>query len=245
MSGHSKWSSIKHKKGALDAKRGKLFTKLSRDITLVAKHGSDPVSNSSLRLAIQKAKDANMPAANIERAIKKASGPDSGTVLQEITYEGYGPGGSAIIIDAVTDNKNRTASEVRLAFNRNGGNLSESGVVAWQFKMNGLLHINNFSGDIDDLQLLAIDSGAIDIVINDNEIEIITDPSSIESVRLILNNNNIEVNSMEVARIPENLLELNKDDTLKTIKLLEIIDDLDDVSRVQTNIAISDELLTI
>ena len=245
MSGHSKWASIKHKKGALDAKRGKLFTKLSRDITLVAKNGSDPLSNSSLRLAIQKAKDANMPAANIERAIKKASGPDSGTVLQEITYEGYGPGGSAIIIDAVTDNKNRTASEVRLAFNRNGGNLSEPGVVAWQFKMNGLLHINNFSGDIDNLQLLAIDSGAIDIVINDNEIEIITEPSSIESVRSILNNNNIEVNSMEVTRIPENLLELNKDDTLKTIKLLEIIDDLDDVSRVQTNIAISDELLAI
>ncbi|MBR73708.1 MAG: YebC/PmpR family DNA-binding transcriptional regulator [Dehalococcoidaceae bacterium] len=243
MSGHSKWSSIKHKKGALDAKRGKLFTKLSRDITLAAKTGDQPESNSSLRLAIQKAKDANMPNANIERAIKKASGVDKANQLEEITYEGYGPGGSAIIVDAVTDNKNRTASEVRLAFNRNNGNLGESGVVAWQFKTKGLLRIENFQGDLESVQLAAIDSGAEDINIENNNIEIVTDASTLEKVRLELAQQNISIDSMEIARIADNLLELDENDVRKTIKLLEALDDLDDVSRVQSNIAIPDQIL--
>ena len=244
MSGHSKWSSIKHKKGALDAKRGKLFTKLSRDLTIAAKSGSEPESNSALRLAIQKAKDANMPSANIDRAIKKATGVGSENILEEIVYEGYGPGGSAIIVDAITDNKNRTASEVRLAFNRNGGNLGESGVVAWQFKICGLLRIEGFSGDTDAVQLLAIDNGAEDIIIDGTNIEIITDPVLLEPVRLNLMNENISIASMEIIRIADNLLKLDNRDVLKTIKLLEALDDLDDVSRVQSNIAIPDEILT-
>jgi YebC/PmpR family DNA-binding regulatory protein len=244
MSGHSKWSSIKHKKGALDAKRGKLFTKLSRDITITAKAGSDPESNSGLRLAIQKAKDANMPSANIDRAIKKATSVGSENILEEIVYEGYGPGGSAIIVDAITDNKNRTASEVRLAFNRNGGNLGESGVVAWQFKISGLLRIVNFSGNVDEMQLLAIDSGAEDISIDGANIEIMTDPTLLESVRLNLTNQSISITSMEITRVADNLLELDNSNVLKTIKLLEALDDLDDVSRVQSNIAIPDEILT-
>jgi YebC/PmpR family DNA-binding regulatory protein len=237
MSGHSKWSSIKHKKGALDAKRGKLFTKLSKDLTIAAKSGSEPESNAVLRLAIQKAKDANMPSTNIDRAIKKASGVGSESILE-------GPGGSAIIVDSITDNKNRTASEVRLAFNRNGGNLGESGVVAWQFKVCGLLRIEDYLGDTDEMQLLAIDSGAEDISIDGANIEIITDPSLLESIRLNLVNKNISIASMEIIRIADNLLTLDNHDVLKTIKLLEALDDLDDVSRVQSNIAIPDEILT-
>ena len=243
MSGHSKWSTIKHAKAITDARRGKLFTKLSRDITLAAKTGDQPESNASLRLAIQKAKDANMPNANIDRAIKKASGTDKANILEEITYEGYGPGGSAIIVDAITDNKNRTASEVRLAFNRNDGSLGESGVVAWQFKIKGLLRIENFDGDLDAVQLAAIDSGAEDINIESNNIEIITNASTLETVRLQLFEQNINVDSMEIARIADNLLELSENDVRKTIRLLEALDDLDDVSRVQSNIAIPDQIL--
>ncbi|MBI52074.1 MAG: YebC/PmpR family DNA-binding transcriptional regulator [Chloroflexi bacterium] len=243
MSGHSKWSSIKHKKGALDAKRGKLFTKLSRDITLAAKTGDQAESNASLRLAIQKAKDANMPNANIDRAIKKASGADKTSQLEEITYEGYGPGGSAIIVDAITDNKNRTASEVRLAFNRNNGSLGESGVVAWQFQIKGLLRIENFEGDLDAVQLAAIDSGAEDINIDNNNIEIITDASTLENVRSQLTELSVSISSMEITRIADNLLEIEENDVRQTIKLLEALDDLDDVSRVQSNIAIPDRIL--
>ena len=164
MSGHSKWSTIKHKKGALDAKRGKLFTKLSKEIIVAAREGSDPEMNFRLRLAIQNAKASNMPSDNIERSIKKGSGEDtSGATYEEITYEGYGPGGTAFILQALTDNKNRTAAEVRSCFSKNGGNLAESGAVSWNFETKGVIDVNADKDSVEEISMEGIDAGAVDV----------------------------------------------------------------------------------
>ena len=170
MSGHSKWSTIKHKKGALDAKRGKLFTKLSKEIIVAAREGSDPEMNFRLRLAIQNAKASNMPSDNIERSIKKGSGEDtSGATYEEITYEGYGPGGTAFILQALTDNKNRTAAEVRSCFSKNGGNLAESGAVSWNFETKGVIDVNADKDSVEEISMEGIDAGAIDVDVDENE----------------------------------------------------------------------------
>ncbi|HRC61875.1 MAG: YebC/PmpR family DNA-binding transcriptional regulator [Dehalococcoidia bacterium] len=245
MSGHSKWSSIKHKKGALDAKRGQLFTKLARDITMAARGGGsgDPSMNAPLRLAIARAKDNNMPNDNIERAIQRGTGGGDTDTLIEITYEGYGPGGTAVIVEAVTDNRNRTVAEVRAAFSRGGGNLGESGAVAWQFDTRGVITVEAKGTDPDEVQLTAIEAGALDISVDEDEVEVLTEPADLEAVREALTSSGLKVAQAEISRVPRTLISLDEKAAIQTLKLLERLDDLDDVSRVYSNADFPDEVL--
>ena len=244
MSGHSKWSSIKHKKAATDAKKGQLFTKLARDITMAARQGDpNPDANASLRLAVLKARAANMPSENIDRAIKKAIGGGEGVNLQEVTYEGYGPGGTAVIVQAVTDNRNRTVAEVRFAFSRGGGNLGEAGAVGWQFDTRGLITIDATGRDLDELQMTAIEAGALDIEIGDDTMDVITEASDLHKVREALEAQKITVESAELAAIPKSKVELNEKDSEAALRLFEKLDDLDDVSRVYSNAVLNDAIL--
>lgn len=245
MSGHSKWSSIKHKKGALDAKRGQLFTKLARDITMAARNGSggDASMNPALRLAISRAKDNNMPNDNIDRAVARGAGSGDSDNLIEITYEGYGPGGTAVIVEAVTDNRNRTVADVRAAFSRGGGNMGDSGAVAWQFETRGVISIEAGSSDIDEVQLAAIEAGALDVSVDDDEVEVLTEPAEMEAVREALTGAGLKVARAEVSRVPKILVSLDEKAAIQTLKLLERLDDLDDVSRVYTNADFPAEVL--
>lgn len=244
MSGHSKWSSIKHKKAATDAKKGQLFTKLARDITMAARQGDpNPDVNAALRLAVLKARSANMPGENIDRAIKKAIGAGEGANLTEVTYEGYGPGGTAVIVQAVTDNRNRTVAEVRFAFSRGGGNLGEAGAVGWQFDPRGLITIDATGKDLDELQMQVIEAGAVDIDISDDSMDVITEPADLHKVREALEAHGITVESAELAPIPKSRVELNEKDSEAALRLFEKLDDLDDVSRVYSNAVISDAIL--
>ncbi|TAK79106.1 MAG: YebC/PmpR family DNA-binding transcriptional regulator [Dehalococcoidia bacterium] len=244
MSGHSKWSSIKHKKAATDAKKGQLFTKLARDITMAARQGDpNPDANAALRLAVLKARAANMPGENIDRAIKKAIGGGEGANLQEVTYEGYGPGGTAVIVQAVTDNRNRTVAEVRYAFSRGGGNLGEAGAVGWQFDPRGLITVETEGKDLDEMQMLAIEAGAVDIDLGDGTMDVITEPSDLHKVREALEAQGVTVESAELAPIAKTKVELNEKDSEAALRLFEKLDDLDDVSRVYSNAVISDAVL--
>lgn len=237
MSGHSKWSSIKHKKGALDAKRGQLFTKLAREVTVAANQGggADPTMNAGLRIAVQRAKDANMPNANIERAIQRAVGGGDADQLVEVTYEGYGPGGTAVLVEAVTDNRNRTVAEVRLAFSRGGGNLAEAGAVSWQFDLRGLVAVSAAGVDPDEVQLAAIEAGAHDVSFDDEEVEVVTEPGDLETIRRQLVEAGFAVARSEIARVPQSVVELDEKAAEQTLRLLERLDELDDVSRVYSN----------
>ncbi|RLT35639.1 MAG: YebC/PmpR family DNA-binding transcriptional regulator [Chloroflexi bacterium] len=236
MSGHSKWSSIKHKKGALDAKRGQLFTKLARDIVMAARNGGgDPSMNAGLRLAIQSAKDSNMPKDNIDRAVQKGVGGGDTDALMEITYEGYGPGGTAIMIDAVTDNRNRTVADIRAAFSRGGGNLGETGAVAWQFETRGVIELSAPGIDPDEVQLTAIEAGASDVSVDGSDVEVLTEPGEMEAVREALSKARLAVVRAEIARVPKLTVELDEKAAIQMLKLLERLDDLDDVSRVYSN----------
>ncbi len=244
MSGHSKWSSIKHKKAATDAKKGQLFTKLARDITMAARQGDpNPDANAALRLAVLKARAANMPGENIDRAIKKAIGGGEGSNLQEVAYEGYGPGGTAVIVQAVTDNRNRTVAEVRFAFSRGGGNLGEAGAVGWQFDTRGLITIDSAGKDLNDLQMVAIEAGALDIDLGDETMDVITEATDLHKVREALEAQGITVESAELAAIAKNKVELNEKDSEAALRLFEKLDDLDDVSRVYSNAVLSDAIL--
>lgn len=245
MSGHSKWSSIKHKKGALDAKRGQLFTKLARDITMAARNGAggDPSMNAPLRLAITRAKDNNMPNDNIDRAVARGAGAGEADNLVEITYEGYGPGGTAVIVEAVTDNRNRTVAEVRAAFSRGGGNMGDSGAVAWQFDTRGVISIVAKGTDPDEVQLTAIEAGALDVSVDEDDVEVLTEPADLESVREALTGAGLKVASAEVSRVPRLLVALDEKAAIQTLKLLERLDDLDDVSRVYSNADFPAEVL--
>ena len=245
MSGHSKWSSIKHKKGKIDAKRGQLFTKLARDITMAARGGVDPEMNASLRLAISKAKDSNMPHANIERASQRGSRDGDADNLEEVTYEGYGPGGTAVLVDAVTDNRNRTVAELRLVFSRGGGNLAENGAVAWQFETMGVIHVSTVDSDPDEVQLVAIEVGAFDVEesTDGSAIEVYTQPGSTESVREALTSAGFKVESADLAKIPQNNVELEEATAVATLRMLERLDDLDDVSKVHSNAVFTDAVL--
>lgn len=237
MGGHSHWSQIKRQKGASDAKRGAAFTKLSREITVAAREGGgDPGMNARLRLAIEKARDNNMPADTIKRAIERGTGAGEGAAtLQEITFEGYGPGGVAILIQTVTDNRNRTVSELRTTLSRGGGNLGESGSVAWQFESRGMITIEADSQDPEDLALAAIDTGAEDVRVEGNFVEVYTAPTDLDRVRRQLQEAGLKIASAELSMVPKNTLPLDEKTAVQALKLLDQLEELDDVQKVYSN----------
>jgi YebC/PmpR family DNA-binding regulatory protein len=235
MGGHSHWSTIKRQKGASDAKRGQLFTRLSREISVAAKDGGqDATMNPRLRLAIDKAKENNMPADTIKRAIERG-GPGDAASLQEITFEGYGPGGVAILIQTVTDNRNRTVTEVRLALNRNGGSMGESGSVAWQFESRGVIAIESDGAEPDEIALSAIDAGAEDVRVDSGFIEVITAPTDLDKVRRVIADSGVKIASAELSMVPKNSLPVDETTASSALKLLDILEDLDDVQKVYSN----------
>lgn len=240
MSGHSKWSTIKREKGAKDAKRGAVFTKLGNQIAIAARGGTDPNMNSALALAIEKAKAANMPMQNIQRAIDRVA-DKSAAQLEEVVYEGYGPGGTAIIVEAATDNKNRTYPEVRHAFSKNGGNIAEPGSVAFQFTRRGVIRVE-FSGDADEALLTVLDSGAEDASVEDGEIVVYTDMKELHSVREKLAAD-FKVVDAELSFVPNMTVAIDDEETArKLLKVLDALDDLDDVSNVSSNAEFADTL---
>lgn len=244
MSGHSKWSSIKHKKGAADAKRGKIFTRLIREITVAARMGGgDPSGNPRLRSAIAAAKAENMPKENIERAIKKGTGELEGTSYEESSYEGYGPGGVAVLVDCLTDNKNRTVAEVKHAFERHGGNLGEPGCVAWMFDKKGLIVVEKDQVDEEKLLDLALEAGAEDVNDEENEFEVITDPGDFEGVREVIEGEKIPYTLAEISMIPKNTVKLEGKKAQQMLSLMQALEDNDDVSNVYANFDIPDEVM--
>jgi len=244
MSGHSKWSSIKHQKGVADARRGQLFTKLTREIIVAVRQGgSNPDANYRLRLAIQRARDSNMPTDNIGKAIKRGSGTLEGVTLVEMVLEGYGPSGVAILIQALSDNRNRTLQDVRNIFSRSGGSLGESGCVAWLFDSKGLITVETNDLDAEELALQAIDAGAEDVKIENSYVEIYTKPEELEMVRIALDQKNLPIASAELSMMPKTMVELEEKAALQTLKLLDKLEGLDDVQHVFSNIDFSDSTL--
>jgi YebC/PmpR family DNA-binding regulatory protein len=244
MSGHSKWSTIKRQKGAADAQRGQLFTKLSKEIILAAKAGGpDTAANLRLRLAVQKARQSNMPADNIDRAIKRATGGGEGAELSEITYEGYGPNGAALLVEAATDNRNRTVAEVRNVFARAGGSMGEAGSVAWNFESRGVINVPADGRDPDEVAMTAIDAGAEDFSISDGAVEVYTQPADLETVRAGLEAAGVPVESAEVARVPKTTVQLDEKDAVSMLRLVEKLEALDDVQKVYFNAEFSDAAL--
>ena len=244
MSGHSKWSSIKHQKGVTDARRGQLFTKLTREIIVAAREGGgDPGLNARLRLAMQKARDNSMPSDNIERAIKKGSGTLEGTILEEVVLEGYGVSGAAILVKALTDNRNRTVQDVRHMFTRHGGSLGESGCVAWLFDSMGLIMIKTSGLDTEELALEAIDAGADDVKVEGAFVEIYTKSNELEMVRKALEEKDVPIDSAELSLVPKTLLELDDKAALQTLRLLDKLEELDDVQQVSSNVDFPDSVL--
>jgi YebC/PmpR family DNA-binding regulatory protein len=244
MSGHSKWSTIKRAKGATDAKRGQLFTKLAREITVAARSGvPDPDSNTRLRIAIQKARGENMPKDNIDRAIERAKGGTGSESLDEILYEGYGPGGVAFMIQAMTDNRNRTVGEVRAAFTRGGGNLGADGAVAWMFDNVGQIVASPGNLDPDEVALLAIDSGALEFEIDDESVIVYTEPQELHRVSEQIAASGIDIESSELIMKPKDPVTPDVDLAVKVIRLVERLEDLDDVQTVYTNLNLTDDVI--
>lgn len=245
MSGHSKWSTIKHKKAAKDAKRGKIFTKLIREITVAARLGNsgDPNFNPRLRTAILAAKAASMPSDNIERAIKKGLGDTDGAAFEDVIYEGYGPGGVAILVRALTDNRNRTVADVRGRFTKHGGNMGEAGCVNWMFHRKGVLMVEGGSVDEDQLMELALEAGAEDVSGAGDAFEVTTDPESFEAVRDALEGGAVAISSAEIAMLPENTVRVGGGEAEKLMKLLDALEDSDDVQSVSANADFDEEAL--
>ena len=244
MSGHSKWASIKHKKGAADAKRGKIFTKLIKEITVAARiGGGDPAGNPRLRTAILIAKGKNMPVDNITRAIKKGTGELEGVHYEEVTYEGYGPGGAAIFLEAMTDNKNRTVSEIRAALGKAGGNLGENGCVGWMFEKKGLITVKTDAKNEDDLMELVIDAGADDMQTVEDHYEITTAIENFETVRKALEEADVPMDTAELTRIPQNTVSLDAKKGKALLKLMDILDDHDDIQKAYSNFDIPDDVM--
>ena len=240
MSGHSKWSTIKRQKGAKDAARGAVFTKLGNAIAIAARGGADPDTNFALRLAIDKAKAANMPLANIQRGIDRGSGKLGGEQIQEVLYEGYGPGGVAILVECATDNLNRTYPEVRLAFSKHGGNIAEKGAVAFQFDHKGMIRVK---GGGDELMLQAIDAGAEDMQEEDQESVIYTSKNDLAKVRDALKELNVEILEAELTYVPNNTVEVTDAGTAgKIMRLMDALDDIDDVSNTHVNFDIAEDI---
>jgi YebC/PmpR family DNA-binding regulatory protein len=246
MSGHSKWHSIKHQKGVADARRGQLFTKLTREIIIAAREGgSNTDANFRLRLAIQKARDNNMPQENIERAIKRGTGELEGASLAEVILEGYGPNGTAILIQGLTDNRNRTVQEVRSTFSRHGGNMGESGCVSWLFEPKGVITIKTDRMDADDLALAAIDAGADDVKVEGEYIEIYTSPEEMETIRTALEQKDTPIDSSEVQMVPKTVVQLDEKAALQALKLLDKLEEIDGVHGVYSNADFPESVLEI
>ncbi|MBW1893785.1 MAG: YebC/PmpR family DNA-binding transcriptional regulator [Deltaproteobacteria bacterium] len=243
MSGHSKWSSIKHKKGALDAKRGKIFTKLIKEITVAARMGGgDPNANPRLRTAIQAAKDENMPKDNLTRAIKKGTGELEGQNYEEIIYEGYGPGGAAVLIESLTDNKNRAVAEIRHIFSKCSGNLGENGCVGWMFEKKGYIVTEKEAVDEDVLMETAIEASAEDVLEDGENFEIITEPGDFDQVKEAIINASIPYIVAEITMLPQSTTNLEGKEAEKMVRLMEMLDDCDDVQKVYTNADIPEEI---
>lgn len=243
MSGHSKWSTIKRKKGAEDAKRGKIFTRIARDITVAARSGGDPNANPTLRMAVDKARAANMPKDNIERAIKKGTGELEGGNEEEITYEAYAPHGIPVLIKCLTDNRNRTLADIRKIFNRHGGNMAEAGAVSWMFETKGYIAIERANHDPDDIFMIAVDAGADDVQIGDEWFEIYTPADELHAVAMTLTNNGLTIAESELSEVPKNEIELGPKDTVQVMGVIEALEELDDVQQVYSGLSISDEAL--
>jgi len=244
MSGHSKWASIKHKKAAVDAKRGKAFTKLMKEITVAARQGGgDAEANPRLRTAIANAKAQNMPNDTIDRGVQKGTGQLPGTTYEEIIYEGYGPKGVAIIVEVVTDNKNRSTSDVRYIFSKNGGNMGEKGSVAWMFDKKGLIIIDKDKAVEDELMMIALESGAEDIRSEEDSFEITVELQDFDNVKNAIEEAEIEISLAELSMIPQNTVALDGKEALQLLKLLESLEDHDDVQNVYANFDIPDEII--
>jgi YebC/PmpR family DNA-binding regulatory protein len=244
MSGHSKWATIKHKKGALDAKRGKIFTRLIKEITIAAKNGGgDPDSNPRLRGAIVAAKAENMPADNIKRAIQRGTGELPGTTYEEFSLEGYGPGGVAILLDINTDNRNRTVSEIRHVFGKNGGNMAEAGAVSWMFHKKGDIVIPKSATQEDDLMAVVLDAGAEDLRDDGENWEVLTDPSTYEAVLEAVKKAGLKPASASVAMIPQNYIKLEGAAATQMVRLIEALEEHDDVQNIHSNFDIDQKLL--
>ncbi len=242
MSGHSKWSTIRHKKGAADAKRGKIFTKLIKEITVAARMGGgDPDANPRLRTAIAAAKAENMPKDNIERGIKKGTGELEGVSYEESTYEGYGPGGAAIFVESLSDNKNRAVSEIRHIFSKHGGSLGEAGCVAWMFDKKGYLSVAKSDADEDGLMEVALDAGAEDVRDEGEGFEVITAPEDFEAVRAAVEAAGIPCSDPEVTLLPQTTANLEGKEAEQMVRLMEALDDCEDVQKIHTNADIPDE----
>ena len=244
MSGHSKWSQIKRQKGVADVKKGVVFTKMAREIMLAAREGGgDPDSNFRLRLALDRARAVNMPRDNIQRAIDRALGGADGAQVESVVYEGYGPGGVSVMVEAATDNRNRTVSEIRAAFTRHNGKLGESGSVQWLFEQKGIIEIDATGKDADEVALTAIDAGAEDVETEDGFITVYTPTSSFEKVKAALDKAGVSAESAEVSMRPTNTVHLEGDQARKVVKLVEALEDLDDVQKVHANFDVPEEVL--
>jgi YebC/PmpR family DNA-binding regulatory protein len=244
MSGHSKWSTIKRKKAAADAKRGQIFTRLAREIAIAAREGGDdPDTNFRLRLAVDKAKAANMPKDNIERAILRGAGGGKEDELEEVTYEGYAPYGVAVLVQVLTDNRNRTVAEVRHVFSRQGGSLSEVGAVAWQFERKGYIAIEPDGLDPDEIFEHAVEAGAEDVIVGDDMVEVYAELDNFQAVQETLQACGVNFATAELSMIPKTMLNLEPSQALRVMRVIEALEDLDDVQQVYSNLEITDELM--
>ena len=243
MGGHSHWATIKRHKSAQDAKRGKIFTRIIRELTIAARAGGDPNGNPRLRLAIAKAKDANMPGDTIKKAIQRGTGELPGVTYEEFSLEGYGPGGTALMIEITSDNRNRTVAEIRSLLTKNGGNMAEAGAVAWQFHKKGVLTVERGKVDEDQLLSLALDAGAEDVKSGEKAFDVITSPQDFETVKKALADARIETTLAELSFVPQNTIKLEEKNAEQMLKLMEILDEHDDVQKVHANFDISDEVM--
>lgn len=243
MSGHSRWSQIKRKKGKADVERGKLFSKILREITVAARNGGDVKMNMRLKAAVESAKEANMPQDNIKRAIQKGTGELPGEQYEEITYEGYAPGGVAVMIQVMTSNRNRTAPEIRHTFEKYGGHLGTSGAVAWMFERKGIIHVDANATSEDDVMAIVLDAGATDMRRIEKAYEIVTGPAEMEAVRAALTQNRVPILDAEVTFVPQNTVRVEGKDASSVLKLLEALEELDDVQHVYANYDIPEELM--
>ena len=244
MSGHSKWKTIKHKKAATDARRGKIFTRLAREIAVAARKGGDDLdANFNLRLAVDKAKAANMPRDNIERAIKRGTGELKGEDLVEVLYEGYAPNGVALLVQVLTDNKNRTVADVRRILTRQGGTLAEAGAVAWQFDRKGYIAIAPDGVDQDAIFDVAVEAGAEDVVFGDDMIEVYAELENFRAVRQALGEAGIQFETAELSMIPKTAMQLAEKQTLQVMRIIDALEELDDVQQIYSNLDISDEVM--